>query len=210
MRRLWIVSLLWACGPDLDELAEDVDVEVLAFDDDPADEGPPPNAVWELDPDRDPVLGFTAWGMFDLEQVGVWSRYNVRIAERGEGPVSYDIRFTADNDSIETGIGQLDDHIRTDDFLDVPNHETATFSSTGLTSGDDGWSVGGDMTLRGTTKPITFTADIEPGDAIHTTATIEFSRWDFGLYAADVDEPGGDNAQDRVVVTYDVWLKRVD
>lgn len=198
-----------ACRPTVDELLKDSDVELSTFDEDPFDDGPPPVASWMMDASEEQALFFTAWGMFDLEQSGVWTSYNVAVAQRGDGPDSFDIRFVADMDSIETGVGQLDDHIRTPDFLDVPGHPKATFSSSAVTEKDGSYAVSGDMTLRGHTAPIEWTTSIEVGEMLHTTGTIEFSRWEFGLYADDVEEPGGDGAQDRVVVEYDVWLSKL-
>jgi polyisoprenoid-binding protein YceI len=89
---------------------------------------------------------------------------------------------------------------------------TAALSVDGLmdfcSSGHGTFAVSGDMTLRGTTKELTYTATIdEANDVIHSTATIEFSRWDFGLYPSDATGPGDDGVGDTVVVDYDVKLK---
>jgi polyisoprenoid-binding protein YceI len=65
------------------------------------------------------------------------------------------------------------------------------------------------MTLRGTTKTITFEATIsEDGDSLASTATIEFSRWKFGIIADGASEAEADGVGDKVVVEYDVTLAK--
>ena len=59
--------------------------------------------------------------------------------------------------SIHTNQPQRDDHLRTNDFLDVPNHPTLTLVSTGLRRVDDSnWVLTGDLTVRGVTKSVDF------------------------------------------------------
>ena len=232
MRPIPFLLILCACGSTIDELAEQSDVEALEFDDDtevvevveddpvpteteepeePPEIVEPPTTDYTLDVTANPVLGFRAWGMFNIPANGVWNAYNVRVTDL-DGPESYAISFICDMDSLDAGNRQLNSHIRTDDFLDVPNHPEARFDSTSVTSlGGDLYEITGDMTLRGATQTISFEATIEPlVGQIHTEAEIEFSRWDFGLYADDVTRPGGDSANDRVVVTYDVWLRTAE
>lgn len=64
--------------------------------------------------------------------------------------------LTAQATSINTGIGQRDDHLRSADFFDVATNPTITFKSTSLkkVSGDK-FQVTGDLTLHGVTKPVT-------------------------------------------------------
>lgn len=57
--------------------------------------------------------------------------------------------------SIDTGNSQRDDHLRTDDFFDAPNHPKMTFKSTRIQpKGDSEYVVHGDLTIRGVTKPV--------------------------------------------------------
>jgi polyisoprenoid-binding protein YceI len=62
--------------------------------------------------------------------------------------------------SIDTGNADRDNHLRTNDFFDVPNHPKITFKTTGITkAGDNEYKVNGDITIRGVTKPVTL--DVE-------------------------------------------------
>ena len=59
--------------------------------------------------------------------------------------------------SIHTNQTMRDDHLRTNDFLDVPNYPTLSLTSTGLSQVDDThWVMTGDLTIRGVTKPVDF------------------------------------------------------
>jgi polyisoprenoid-binding protein YceI len=203
MRAFLLISLVGCHSASQDELAgENVDKADLG------DEAPLGAEVWELDTEADPVLGFTAWGAFNSEQYGVWTTYNVRVTRDDAG--EYDIDFLCEMDSVETGANALTKHLKTDDFFDVDNHPEGSFASTSVVDNDDDtWTVKGDMTLRGTTKTITFEATIsEDGDSLASTATIEFSRWKFGIIADGASEAEADGVGDKVVVEYDVTLAK--
>ena len=46
------------------------------------------------------------------------------------------VEVTVQAASIHTSQEQRDEHLRTNDFLDVPNHPTVTFKSTSLEAGE--------------------------------------------------------------------------
>ena len=74
-----------------------------------------------------------------------------------ENPEDSTLEATVQAASIHTSQSQRDDHLRTNDFLDVPNHPTLTLVGTGLRRVDDtNWVLGADLTIRGVTKPVDF------------------------------------------------------
>ena len=92
--------------------------------------------------------------------------------------------------SIHTNQSMRDDHLRTNDFLDVPNHPTLTLVGKGLRRVDDtNWVISTDLTIRGVTKSVDFDleflgegASMQEGKtvvAFSATATID--RRDFGV-----------------------------
>lgn len=98
--------------------------------------------------------------------------------------------LTAQAASINTGIGQRDDHLKSADFFDVANHATLTFKSTSVTKVSDGkYKVNGDLTLHGVTKPVTLDLwyrgtkenpmSKKPTAGFRATGTIK--RSDFGI-----------------------------
>lgn len=83
----------------------------------------------------------------------------------------------SDNEEKLTG------HLKSPDFFDVNVFPTATFATTGVTTGADGtYTVDGELTLHGVTKPISFPAEIMWTDPILTvTAKFTINRQDFGM-----------------------------
>lgn len=58
-------------------------------------------------------------------------------------------------DTIDTGNKLRDDHLRTEDFLNVAEHPEITFRSTGLRPrGGDKWDLTGELTMLGVSKPV--------------------------------------------------------
>ncbi len=58
--------------------------------------------------------------------------------------------------SIDTGISKRDDHLRSDDFFAVETHPEMTFKSTSFAKTEDkAFKLVGDLSLHGTTKPVT-------------------------------------------------------
>src|SRR5205085_1862278 len=91
--------------------------------------------------------------------------------------------------SVSTGNDDRDAHLKNADFFDVAHYPTITFASTGVKPrGDDTWELAGDLTVHGTTKPVTLQVDFDGGGAspmgderIGFSAATEVNREDFGL-----------------------------
>lgn len=70
------------------------------------------------------------------------------------------IDVSIDARKIATRDEKRDEHLRSADFLDVANHPTVTFKSTRVErAGGDDLRVTGDLTIRGTTRPVTLTVE---------------------------------------------------
>ncbi|UTA68186.1 MULTISPECIES: YceI family protein [Emticicia] len=118
------------------------------------------------------------------------------------------IKFSADVDSISTGQEQRDGHLKSADFFDAANFPKISFASTSFEKVDDeNYTLKGDLTMRGVTKPVTLKAEF--GGVMtdfygQTKAGFEIAgkvnRQDFGLTWSAVTEAGG------VVVSDDVKL----
>ncbi|WP_029066602.1 YceI family protein [Labrenzia sp. DG1229] len=66
------------------------------------------------------------------------------------------LNVTIKTDSLATGFKPLDDHLSSADFLEVETYPEITFVSTAVEkTGEDTAKVTGDLTLHGTTKPVT-------------------------------------------------------
>src|SRR5258708_24057043 len=101
--------------------------------------------------------------------------------------------------SVSTGNDDRDAHLKSGDFFDVEQYPTITFASTGVKPRrDDTWEMVGDLTVHGTTKPVTLQVDFDGGGAspfgderIGFSAATEVDREDFGLTWNVALETGG-------------------
>lgn len=116
--------------------------------------------------------------------------------------------FSAEIGSIDTGMEQRDGHLKSADFFDAENHPTLSFESTNFKKlNDTQYSVEGNLTLRGVTKPIILKAeyggaatDFYGNNKVGFEISGNIKRKEFGLSWDAVTEAGG------VVVSDDVKL----
>lgn len=88
-----------------------------------------------------------------------------------------------------------DDHLRSGDFFEVERHPVMIFASTGLRQTGGEWVLEGELTLRGTTRPVRIELDFlgfdpsglqgEPRVGFEGRTTIK--RSDFGITFGLVD-----------------------
>jgi len=113
---------------------------------------------WNLDASHSSIdfsvrhLGFSTvrgrFGAFDLD---------VTTDEQG---VPTRVKAQIDAASISTGSPDRDGHLRSADFFDVENHPYITFESTAINRSGDELEIVGDLTIRGTTLPVSFEAEV--------------------------------------------------
>jgi polyisoprenoid-binding protein YceI len=119
----------------------------------------------------------------------------IDIAERPEdSSVAVDVELA----SIDTREPNRDEHLRTNDFFDVPHHPTMSFRSTKVTGSGTKWTVEGDLTLKGVTNPVTLDVSFEGagadpwgGQRIAFSATGEIDRERWGVNWNQALETGG-------------------
>ena len=70
------------------------------------------------------------------------------------GPEAQSVSVEIDTASVDTNHAERDKHLRSADFLNVDEHPTATFVSTGYEGDAEGGVMNGDLTLHGVTRPI--------------------------------------------------------
>jgi len=113
--------------------------------------------------------------------------------------------------SIDTRSEQRDNHLRSPDFFDVENYPEIRFVSTSAERTGDGWTLVGNLTIKGVTRPVTLSvtdegAGVDPwgNQKIGFSATGKFNRTDFGLTWNAALETGGILVGDEVIITLDV------
>jgi polyisoprenoid-binding protein YceI len=131
-------------------------------------------------------------------------------------PTTAQIDVTIAAASIDTRVGQRDDHLRSPDFFDVERFPTLTFRSTKVEhEGGDRFSVVGDLTIRDVTRPVTLAVeglgtvrDPWGSERAGYTATARINRKDFGLNWNTALEAGGFVVGDDVRIDIEVELVR--
>jgi polyisoprenoid-binding protein YceI len=69
------------------------------------------------------------------------------------------VELTADVNSLNTGVEQRNNHLKSPDFFDAAKFGTLTFKSTSFKNvGGKNFEVAGDLTFHGVTKSVTLTA----------------------------------------------------
>src|SRR5262245_10223215 len=133
-------------------------------------------------------------------------------------PEAASTEVAIDASTLWSGEPERDEHLRSEDFLDVPRHPRIVFRSTGVTSvARNEYLVTGDLTIRGVTRPVTLDVRYQgqsrsPFDdtRVGFTATTRINRHDFGVsWNADLRDTGlvvGDD----VFITIDVEAERPD
>jgi polyisoprenoid-binding protein YceI len=122
------------------------------------------------------------------------------------------VKVSVDASSINTGEAQRDGHLKSPDFFDVANHPTLEFVSTQVTAkGGNHYSVIGDLTMNGQTKPVTLEVETsaaikDPYGLTRTAATGsgKLSRKDWGLVWNQVLELGSVMVSDEVKINLEV------
>ncbi len=118
---------------------------------------------------------------------------------------------TIDATSIDTGVPDRDAHLRGADFLDADNHPTLTFASTSVKGSGDSLEITGNLTIRGTTRPVVLHAE-HTGEGkdpwgnrrLGFSAKTKISRKEFGLVWNQVLEAGGVAVGDEIEVEIDL------
>jgi polyisoprenoid-binding protein YceI len=112
-------------------------------------------------------------------------------------------KIVIDMDSTWSNAGdRLTNHLKNEDFFDVPKFPTSTFAVTKIEADGDQQKVTGIFTLHGVTKSISFPAEVQVSDdSVSLRAEFAINRFDF-----NIEFPGqADNLiRKEVVMTLDV------
>ena len=141
---------------------------------------------WTIDPVHSDI-SFTARHMMVSKVRGHFREFAGEIVT-AEDPRDSQVTATIDVASVDTNNEGRDGHVRSGDFFDIANHPTASFRSTGVRVEDGEFVVDGELTLKGVTKQVPLTLEIngfgpdaQGGYRAGFTARGKFNRNDFGV-----------------------------
>jgi polyisoprenoid-binding protein YceI len=124
------------------------------------------------------------------------------------------LEVSIDVGTVNTHDEKRDGHLKSPDFFHVEKFPAMTFKSTHIEKKGDGYTVSGDLTIHGVTKPVILSVEdvSEPtkdpwgNTRIGLTATTKINRKDFGLGWNAPLEAGGVMVGEEVAITLDVEL----
>ena len=165
--------------------------------------------TWSIDPVHSEV-GFTVRHMMVSKVRGKFTAFSGEIVTAPD-PVDSSVTAEIDLISITTGSDQRDAHIRSADFFETDTYPTMTYRSTGLRHAGDGYVVDGKLTLKGVTRDVPLTLELNGfgpdaygGTRAGFTATAEISRSDFGVNWNAAIEGGGVVVSDKVTIQLEI------
>jgi polyisoprenoid-binding protein YceI len=122
--------------------------------------------TWSLDKAH-AKLGFEVTHLLVSSVEGSFKTFDVKVTATKDEFADAIIELTADASSIYTDNEKRDEHLRSADFFEVAKYPTLTFKSTSITkTGDKKYTLTGNLTLHGVTKPVTLEATLN-GTAVH-------------------------------------------
>ncbi|MER8232302.1 YceI family protein [Streptomyces sp. NPDC094049] len=157
-------------------------------------------------------IGFVARHAMVTKVRGAFYQFEGTAHLDGGDPARSTGQVVIKAESIDTGVEQRDQHLRTNDFLDVPNFPDITFRSTAVeVRSDTDYRVTGDLTVKDTTRPVTI--DFEyTGNAVDPygnlrvglEGSVTISRKEFGVTWNAALEGGGVLVSDKIVLEFDI------
>ncbi len=143
---------------------------------------------WNVDPAHSGVV-------FKIQHLGVSNQYGefTKIAGKfsfdADHPESGSFKVTVPSESVFTNHPQRDQHVKAPDFFDVAKFPEIGFTSTSIEPGSEKgtYTLKGDVTLIGVTKPITATLKhigtkkTPMGERCGVEARFTIKRSDFGM-----------------------------
>ncbi|MEV0289975.1 MULTISPECIES: YceI family protein [unclassified Kribbella] len=157
-------------------------------------------------------VGFVARHAMVTKVRGSFDEFEGALHLDGENPANSSGQVTIQAKSIDTRNSQRDDHLRSNDFLDMDNHAEISFVSTAVKQdGDANFTVTGDLTVRGVTKsldiPFEYTGsatDPFGNQRVGLEGSVVINRKDFGVNWNAALETGGVLVSEKVTLEIEV------
>lgn len=101
------------------------------------------------------------------------------------------IEVEIDTDSLFSDNEKLTGHLKNPDFFGVKDHPKATFKSTKIEKTDKGYTITGDLTMIGKTKPVKIPATVTEKDGMLTingAFSIDRTEWGMNYGKGKIDD----------------------
>jgi polyisoprenoid-binding protein YceI len=157
----------------------------------------PTAGTFAIDPAHTRV-GFVARHLMVSKVRGSFTQVSGEITV-AEDPLTSTVTVRIPAASIDTGVADRDNHLRSGDFLDVEKYPELTFRSTRvLQPSDNEFKLVGELTIRDVTREVTLDVEFDGvatspwgQEVIAFSATTEIDREEFGITWNQALETGG-------------------
>ena len=157
-----------------------------------------PSGLYTLDSSHGYITFTYSHLGFSNPRVG-FNSFDTKLELDSDAPENSTIGVTIDASSIDSRVAEFNEHLNSSDFFNTAEHPTITFESTKVeTTGDNTFDVTGNLTILGTTKPVTLAATINkaanhpmmdvPTVGVSASARIKRSEWGLGAYVPAVSD----------------------
>lgn len=171
----------------------------------------PQNSKWELDPENSSAEFICKHVLSKVR--GMFPKPSGSVLLDEATPANSKINASIDVNAITTGVEERDSHLKGADFFDVTKYPTITFVSTSVSrSSATSYSVTGNLTMHGVTKPVTLAVAVSApfnhagGIRRGIEATTSVNRKDFGLVWEFPGEGAGVVVGDTIQITINAEL----
>lgn len=168
-------------------------------------------SIWNIDTAHSSVE-FSVRHMMVAKVRGKFASFRGQLTFDGDGLIPSGAEVTIDTASIDTGVTDRDNHLRSGDFFDAERFPTMSFKSKRVEDvSGEGFRLVGDLTIRDVTKEVSL--DVEIGgkqkdpwgnQRVGYSAKTRVERKEFGLTWNQALETGGLVVGDKVEIVLEV------
>ncbi|MCW7944168.1 polyisoprenoid-binding protein [Streptomyces hygroscopicus] len=158
------------------------------------------------------TFGFIARHAMVTNVKGSFQDFEGALRLDGSDPSKSTASIDVKMDSIDTGSADRDNHLRSSDFFKTDEHPAMTFRSTEAQAlGGDDYRITGDLTILGTTRPITIDLEFNGAatdpfgnERVGFEGKAELLRSEWGLTWNAALETGGVLVSDKIKLVFDI------
>ncbi|GGP61209.1 YceI family protein [Streptomyces melanogenes] len=167
--------------------------------------------TYTIDPAHSSI-GFTVRHAMVTNVRGSFTEHEGTLTLDGTDPAASAAVIDVKIASVDTGIGDRDNHLRSGDFFDAEQFPLMTFRSTEAQQlGGDKFRIVGDLTIKDVTKPLAIdlefngsATDPYGNQRVGFEGSADILRSDWGLTWNAALETGGVVVSDKVKLTFDI------
>jgi polyisoprenoid-binding protein YceI len=165
--------------------------------------------TWDIDPVHS-YVGFVARHLMVSKVRGNFTKVEGQIIT-ADNPLESSATATIDMTSFTTGNEQRDGDVKGENFLDVANHPTMTYRTTGIRLDGEVIIADGELTIKGITRPVELAVEVngfgpDPygGTRVGLSAIGEINRTDWGITANMALPTGGVVVGEKIQLVIEV------